>query len=101
LRACENKKSLVAPPQEENRREAASDTEVRIFSVSLMQMAVRKAKVDGSEKAAGRLMTLGVERRLVEFGGTWFGEVVVYPLHSKTEKHDISPPFGWILTVPT
>jgi hypothetical protein len=47
FRAYEHKRKLVAPPQEKNRREVASEMEVRIILVSLMQMAVGKVKVDG------------------------------------------------------
>ena len=61
--------------------------------MSLMSVAVGKAASDGLEKAAGRLMPLGVERMLVEFGGTWLGadislqsigEMVVYFANTKT-----------------
>jgi hypothetical protein len=60
---------------------------VRIFTLSLMPVAVRKAKVKGWAGEARRAMHLGVERRLWEFGGVrlgvdivlqWIGEVVVY-----------------------
>ena len=60
---------------------------MRIFTLSLMPVAVRKAKVKGWAGEARRVMPLGVERRLWEFGGVrlgvdivlqWIGEVVVY-----------------------
>jgi hypothetical protein len=41
------------------------------FLLSLMQVAVGNASVDGSVKAAHWLMPLGVGRRLVGFGADW------------------------------
>jgi hypothetical protein len=52
-----------------------------------MSVAVGKAKVEGWAEEARRAMTLGVERRLVEFGCIrlgayidlqWIGEVTLY-----------------------
>ena len=55
----------MAQPQDENGCGAASKKGRAIFSLSLMPVAVGKAKVDGWAVGACRAMPLGVERRLV------------------------------------
>ncbi len=46
---------------------------MQIFSLSLMPVAVGKAKVDGLAGEARRMMPLDIERMLREFGGVWLG----------------------------
>ena len=78
----------MGPPQEKSGLERASEVEMRISSLSLMSVAVRKATGNRLVKTTRCwLMVLGVGIRLVEFEAIWFGpdtslqsigEVVVY-----------------------